>query len=120
VIKKRGNRWWVVVYAGRDPLASAERNRSSRDSRPEREHTPLPDGSRFPSLVEAPRGTSPVPAQPAIRPYSIAVAAPAGPASNASASTTSTTTLRNTTALRIIDLSSGPAATPHIAGARRS
>jgi len=30
VIKKRGNHWWVVVYAGRVTPPAAERNGSSR------------------------------------------------------------------------------------------
>jgi integrase len=28
VIKKRGNRWWVVVYAGRDPLTGRKRQKT--------------------------------------------------------------------------------------------
>jgi integrase len=28
VIKKRGNRWWVVVYAGRDPLTGKKRQKT--------------------------------------------------------------------------------------------
>jgi hypothetical protein len=28
VIKKRGNSWWVVVYAGRDPLTGKKGQKS--------------------------------------------------------------------------------------------
>ena len=28
MIKKGGNRWWVVVYAGRDPLTGRKRQRT--------------------------------------------------------------------------------------------
>jgi hypothetical protein len=28
VIKKRGNRWWVLVYAGRDPLTGKKRQKT--------------------------------------------------------------------------------------------
>ena len=28
MIKKRGNRWWVVVYAGRDPLTGRKRQKT--------------------------------------------------------------------------------------------
>ena len=28
VIKKRGHRWWVVVYAGRDPLTGRKRQKT--------------------------------------------------------------------------------------------
>jgi Arm DNA-binding domain len=28
VIKKRGNSWWVVVYAGRDPLTGKKRQKT--------------------------------------------------------------------------------------------
>jgi tryptophan synthase beta subunit len=28
VIKKRGNHWWVVVYAGRDPLTGKKRQKT--------------------------------------------------------------------------------------------
>jgi hypothetical protein len=28
VIKQRGNRWWVVVYAGRDPLTGRKRQKT--------------------------------------------------------------------------------------------
>ena len=30
MIKKRGNRWWVVVYAGRDPLTGRKRHVSQQ------------------------------------------------------------------------------------------
>ena len=28
MIEKRGNRWWVVVYAGRDPLTGRKRQKT--------------------------------------------------------------------------------------------
>jgi len=35
VIKKRGNRWWVVVYAGRDPLTGRKRQKTGTARRGE-------------------------------------------------------------------------------------
>ena len=36
MIKKRGNRWWVVVYAGRDPLTGRKRQKTGTARRGER------------------------------------------------------------------------------------
>jgi hypothetical protein len=48
VIKQRGNRWWVVVYAGRDPLTGRKRQKTgtaATKAQPRPAGSP-PDGGR--------------------------------------------------------------------------